>query len=214
MYRFLTYLFFIIIGYLSGSMMYAYLLPRLLLKRDITEDAPDHNPGVANAFMNAGIPVGILVLVCELAKGAIPVYCAARRVDTTDILFAVIMLAPVLGHAFPLYSGFKRGGKGIAVSFGVLIGLFPNLWPGLTLALLYIFFSLVIKVCPHFYRSIVTYVCFCAAILFVHSPDFSVVCGCFAISITVVARHLHHYQGERLELFFGRHDLLAHIRRR
>lgn len=66
------------------------------------------------------------------------------------------MSAPALGHIFPIWHKFD-GGKGIAVSFGVLLGLAPNMLPVLTLALTYLLFSLVFKVNPHFYRLILTY---------------------------------------------------------
>ena len=138
----MKYLIYIILGYLSGSVMYAYLIPKMLKHIDIRELSDDGNPGTANAFLHAGIPIGSLVIRCELCKGALPVWVAARRLHISGLLFAPVMAAPVLGHAFPLFFGGKGGGKSIAVSFGVLIGLYPNLNPALTLAALYILFSL------------------------------------------------------------------------
>ena len=55
------FLEYILIGYLSGSILYAYLLPRYLKHVDVTEKSGDGNPGAANAFLYAGIPMGILV---------------------------------------------------------------------------------------------------------------------------------------------------------
>lgn len=64
---------YIIGGYLSGSILYSYLLPKALKGIDITAESPDGNPGTANAFTCAGIPIGILVLCMELLKGYLPV---------------------------------------------------------------------------------------------------------------------------------------------
>ncbi len=55
-------LFFILVGYLSGSILYAYLLPKYICHIDIMKDSDDHNPGTFNAFALAGTQVGILVL--------------------------------------------------------------------------------------------------------------------------------------------------------
>ena len=68
---------YIIGGYLSGSILYSYLLPKALKGIDITAESPDGNPGTANAFTCAGIPIGILVLCMELLKGYLPVLLAA-----------------------------------------------------------------------------------------------------------------------------------------
>lgn len=70
---------YIIGGYLSGSVLYSYLLPKALKGIDITAESPDGNPGTANAFTCVGIPIGILVLCMELLKGYLPVHLALRR---------------------------------------------------------------------------------------------------------------------------------------
>ena len=46
----LPYLFFTIIGYLSGSIVYSYFLPKLFFKKDILKISDDGNPGCANVF--------------------------------------------------------------------------------------------------------------------------------------------------------------------
>ena len=99
------FLEYILIGYLSGSVLYAYLLPRYLKHVDVTEKSGDGNPGAANAFLYAGIPVGVLVLVMELLKGFVPVHLAMGRLPAAEPLVGLVMAAPVLGHAFPLGKG-------------------------------------------------------------------------------------------------------------
>ena len=136
----MNYIFFILLGYLSGSVLYAYLIPRWFCQIDIMKDTSDHNPGTFNAFKKAGPKVGTLVICLELAKGFLPVYLASHALDTTRLLFAFVLCAPVAGHAFPVFHP-KKGGKAIAVSFGVLLGLFPYYRPVLLLACFYLLFS-------------------------------------------------------------------------
>lgn len=196
----MDYLIFIILGYVSGSVMYAYLLPKLIRHIDICELSNDGNPGTANAFIHAGIPVGILVIICELLKGALPVLLASHFVDVTGFLFAIVLVAPVWGHAFPLFCKKTMGGKSIAVSFGVLLGLFPTLSPVIALAFFYIFFSLVVTISPHFFRSIVTFLSFCGYCLYSTEVSGSIALGCLLLSLTVIFKHFTKYQGERIRL--------------
>ena len=130
----ISYFFFIIIGYLLGSIMFGYLIPKIFKQVDTKKDSSDGNPGTANAFIQGGMICGICTLLLELSKGFIPVYLAKNSVSPNHILFSFIMLAPVVGHAYPIYTGFRDGGKCIAVSFGSLLGLFPYLQMGLLLA--------------------------------------------------------------------------------
>lgn len=88
--------------------------------------------------MQAGFFAGTLSLLCELFKGAVPVFLADRILDRDSMLFALVMAAPVFGHAFPFFQK-ERGGKAIAVSFGVMIGLFPEIHPLFCLIFYYIF---------------------------------------------------------------------------
>ena len=203
----MKYLIYIILGYLSGSVMYAYLIPKMLKHIVIRELSDDGNPGTANAFLHAGIPIGILVILCELCKGALPVWVAARRLHISGLLFAPVMAAPVLGHAFPLFFGGKGGGKSIAVSFGVLIGLYPNLNPALTLAALYILFSLIIVIRPHFFRSVITFLLFAVLCLLDNELPRSVAIGSFLLSGIVIRQHFIRYKGERIDFVFPIHNL-------
>lgn len=60
---------FSIAGYLSGSILYAYWIPKILFQKDICALSPDGNPGTANAFVYGGFRAGILALLLELFKG-------------------------------------------------------------------------------------------------------------------------------------------------
>ena len=149
---------FILFGYLCGSILFARVFGGVLFGRDVTADGEDKNPGTFNAFKCGGFLCGVLTLIFDLAKGILPVYLYIRGLeDEPGLALAFVIASPVLGHIFPVFYRFS-GGKGIAVSFGTLLGLFPSMMmPALLLAASFIFFSLVVKISPHYYRTIVAY---------------------------------------------------------
>ena len=212
----LYYLLLIFMGYLLGSILFAPIFGQLIQKKDIISGAKDLNPGTANAFMQGGMLCGILTLIGDMGKGFLPVFlciqlqgsvfmqnlCSVDRSIWGDVPdgihtlgLALVLLAPVVGHVFPLYQHF-HGGKGIATTFGCLLGYVPNLFPALVLAFFFILFSLVIRITPHFYRTIATYVC-AMGIFFVWGETLSQKLGFFLITIVVCWRM--HLSGEHRE---------------
>ena len=198
----MIYLFYILFGYLSGSVIYAWLIPKYICGIDTTQLSDDNNPGAFNAFKYAGTSVGILVIILELAKGFIPVFFATKALDTGHLLFALVLAAPVIGHAFPLFQ-IKKGGKAIAASFGCLLGLFPNILPVAILAAFYLLFSLIIIIQPHLLRTIITFVCLSAgSILTVNET--SIIIGTVIISSVVILKHIMKYEKEPVSIRFLR----------
>lgn len=195
----IDYIFWTAAGYLSGSIMYAYLLPLLFRHVDIRSLSDDQNPGAANAFKHAGIPIGCMVICCELLKGFLPVWLACKYVDMGRLSFTLVMIAPVLGHAFPLFWKGRYGGKSIAVSFGVLLGFFPDLRLALLLAVFYLLFSLVLVIQPHLVRSVLTYTCFCISCVALGNHS-AVIAGCVLLSFIVIGKHVAKYRGEKFSL--------------
>lgn len=149
----------ILIGYLSGSVLYARIFARIFGKTEIFEKSRDHNPGAGNAFMYGGFMCGMLTLIFDISKGFFPVFLFMNYASEecfTLLTEALVIAAPVVGHTFPVfYKG--KGGKGIAATFGSLLGLFPYLQPALLLALSFIFFSCVIRINPHYYRTLAAF---------------------------------------------------------
>lgn len=192
----------ILLGYVSGSVLYAYLLPKYLCHIDVTKESPDQNPGAANAFLQAGIPMGILVIVLEIVKGYWPVRWGLRFMEPGSLWIGLLMAAPVIGHAYPLWRG-GRGGKAIAVSFGVLLGIWPQYRPLALLILFYLIFSLVIRIQPHLHRSIVTFGCFFIGCLWV-TKEAAVWLGSFLIAAIVISKHIQAYQGEKIKIGWDR----------
>ena len=194
----MKYIFFTLLGFFLGSILFAYWVPKTLKHIDIRVIPADHNPGVANAFMYGGFWCGILTLLLELAKGFVPVYLGQRFLDVHSLLFTPVLIAPVLGHAFPFLQK-EKGGKAITASFGALLGLFPELRPAVYLAFFFIFFSLIIVVSPHSFRSVMTFVTFALCVFFtIHVPSIQI--GSFVIAAIVIYRHFIRYQGEPLRI--------------
>ena len=177
-------------GFLLGSVMFAYLFPLFIRKVNVIELSDDHNPGTANAMKYADVTVGTLGLIGDIGKGALPVLIAIRWADPSSPLFAAVMAAPVLGHAFsPWLHG--KGGKAIATTFGVLLGLLPLSYIVFVLAALYIFFSVGLIINPIQSRSILTFTLFAVfSSLLLYQKSIPMLAGCVAISAVVIVRHL------------------------
>jgi glycerol-3-phosphate acyltransferase PlsY len=111
-----------------GALPFSIWLGRRVLHKDI-RTVGDANPGATNVFRAGGRWVGILVLLLDLAKGALPVAVAYRLLGIDNFWLVPVALAPVAGHAFsPLLGG--RGGKAVAVTGGIWLGM--TLWEGPT----------------------------------------------------------------------------------
>jgi glycerol-3-phosphate acyltransferase PlsY len=175
-------LLFIVAGFCSGSVLYCVYLPRVCKGVDVTKMSGDQNPGAYNAFVHAGIPLGVLCLFCELAKGYLPVVLSLKAIDPADPLFALVMLAPVAGHAFSPLRWF-HGGKGIAVSFGVLLALAPKRRIVLVLAAAYLI-SLLLPLHPNEKRTVAAFSAFALAALLIGGA-LSVRLGCLLVALLV-----------------------------
>ena len=187
----LTYLFWTAVSFFSGSVMYSYLIPKLLYKKDITQISKDGNPGCGNVFTCVGIPCGILCLLLELAKGAVPVWLSLRYVTPDNLMFAGVMAAPVLGHAFsPMLR--NHGGKAIAVTFGTYIGLCPYSALLFLLAVPFVFFSTVLRINPHSLRVMTTYLVTMGSSVFFEKRT-SLLIGTAMITAAVIYRHIGDY---------------------
>jgi len=114
----------LIASYLIGSLPTAYLLGRLLKGIDIRKFGSG-NVGATNALRILGKPAGITVLALDVFKG----FAAVVFLTDQEILRIVLGFACICGHNWSIFLGFK-GGKGVAATLGVLLGLAITL-PGL-----------------------------------------------------------------------------------
>lgn len=116
-------------GYLSGSLPFGYLAGRLK-GIDIRQHGSG-NIGATNVIRVLGKGIGIPVFILDLLKGWLPVWLAAAWLGTVEGVAGTTLLsagkvltglAAVLGHMFTFWLGFK-GGKGVATTAGVLLGV-------------------------------------------------------------------------------------------
>lgn len=111
-------------AFLLGAVPCSVIVGSLLLKKDITKFG-DGNPGGANVFRAGGRKCGFLAVILDVIKGVPFVVLAHAVFDLPDLAVVIVAVGAVLGHA---YSPFLRwhGGKAIAVTFGVILGLLPQ----------------------------------------------------------------------------------------
>jgi glycerol-3-phosphate acyltransferase PlsY len=129
-------------GYLCGSIPFGLLVG--FCKGVDIRTVGSKNIGATNVGRMVGRPYGLLVFVLDLLKGFLPAIFAGGLLQGIDVssvwseagwlvnMFWVFTgAACILGHMFPVYLRFK-GGKGVATSLGVLLGIYPYFtWPGL-----------------------------------------------------------------------------------
>lgn len=107
------------VGYLLGTVPAADVAGRLV-GVDVRA-AGTGNPGATNAAVLLGKRWGLSVAAVDVGKGWLAGALGARVSPATAHACAT---AAVVGHVFPVWSGF-RGGKGIATSYGAVLGAFP-----------------------------------------------------------------------------------------
>jgi glycerol-3-phosphate acyltransferase PlsY len=116
-------------SYLLGAVPFGFLVARAR-GVDIRK-VGSGNIGATNVFRSVGKSWGILTFACDLLKGFLPaflfpvVWLKAGGAAAQGAPVALMCgAAAIVGHNWPVYLGFK-GGKGVATSAGVLLGLAP-----------------------------------------------------------------------------------------
>ena len=77
-----SYLFYIVAGFISGSILFGRIIPLLFKNIDVTKDSDDGNPGAFNAFTCGGPICGLFVLLLDLLKGSLPVLLCISHIGT------------------------------------------------------------------------------------------------------------------------------------
>ena len=127
----------IIASYLIGAIPTGYLAGRILKNIDIREHG-SKNMGATNVMRTLGKGPGMVVLLIDILKGILPILIFANAFDLhqPEVLVA-LGVCSVIGHNWTVFLGFK-GGKGVATTLGVLIGLsleIPGIRPVLLLTI-------------------------------------------------------------------------------
>lgn len=79
------------------------------------------NPGATNVMRIGGKKAAAITLIGDALKGLIPVLLS-KSLGVELIVLSLVVLAAFLGHLYPIFFGFK-GGKGVATTFGVTLGV-------------------------------------------------------------------------------------------
>ena len=113
----------IVVGYLLGSIPFAYIAGRLKKGVDIRQ-VGGGNPGTLNTLREIGLLPGLAVLIADIAKGSITVLIA-QWLNLSLMWIFVAGFTCVVGHVWPVFLKFK-GGRGAATTLGVFLALIPR----------------------------------------------------------------------------------------
>lgn len=125
----MEFILFGLIAYLLGSIPTSVWVGKAKFNVDVRQHG-SNNAGATNTFRVLGKKAGTFVLIIDICKGAIAVLLpyltgvAEWKSDELIHLQLVTGVLAVVGHIFPLFAGFN-GGKGVATSLGVIIGIHP-----------------------------------------------------------------------------------------
>ncbi|HAW50928.1 MAG TPA: hypothetical protein DCX54_01170 [Flavobacteriales bacterium] len=111
----------IFIAFICGSLPFSVWIGKIFLHTDARQ-VGDGNPGATNVFKAGNKMVGLMALILDISKAAAPVGFAYFNLSVRGGTMFLIGIAPILGHAFSPFLGFK-GGKALATALGMWIGL-------------------------------------------------------------------------------------------
>ena len=114
---------FVLLSYLLGSVPTSFWVGRTVYGIDLRKQGSG-NLGATNAFRVFGWKAALPVMIVDVAKGFVPVFFFPRHLATPGHWALAFGAAAILGHVFSVWVRFK-GGKGVATSAGVFLGLAP-----------------------------------------------------------------------------------------
>lgn len=178
----------LVLSYLIGAFPSGLIIGKLFFKKDIRQYGSG-NTGATNSFRVLGKPAGFVVTFLDIFKGYItvffPIWFPVHADGVISTFFTnglIVGLFAILGHVYPIYLKFK-GGKAVATSAGVVLGVNPLL----LLILAIIFFS-VLKIFKYVsLSSIVAAICCVIGSIIIHD---NILLGMSVlVSIILIIRH-------------------------
>ncbi len=175
----------LIISYLIGSIPFSLIIGKFVYDKDLRRFGSG-NLGSTNAFRVLGKKAGIIILILDILKGAIPVMLAHLFAPEYFHVF-IFGLAAAIGHVFSIFIKFK-GGKAVATSGGAVLGFNPLLFLVLLTA-----FLVTLKLSKYVsLSSIVAAVTFVIASLVIQ--DMLMIVFSVVVAILVVYKHWSNIQ--------------------
>lgn len=121
------FIIFGLLAYLLGSIPTAVWIGKSIYGIDVREHG-SKNAGATNTFRVLGKKAGIIVLLIDVIKGVLavvlPLFFLSNYQEHQTLVQLSTGVLVILGHIFPLFAQF-RGGKGVATSLGIVIGIYP-----------------------------------------------------------------------------------------
>jgi glycerol-3-phosphate acyltransferase PlsY len=114
---------FLALSYLLGATPTSFWVGRAFYGVDL-RTVGSGNLGATNVFRVLGWKAAIPVFLVDVAKGWVPVVGFAHWAQASFPWTLAFGTAAIAGHVFSFWVGF-RGGKGVATSAGVFLGLAP-----------------------------------------------------------------------------------------
>lgn len=178
----------LILSYLIGAFPSGLIIGKLFFKKDIRQFGSG-NTGATNSFRVLGRPAGFVVTFLDIFKGFItvffPIWLPVHVDGPISTFFTnglIVGLFAILGHVYPIYLKFK-GGKAVATSAGVVLGVNPIL-----LLILAAIFFLVLKTFKYVsLSSIVAAICCVIGSLIIQ--DYILLAVSSIVSIILIIRH-------------------------
>ncbi|MSP22929.1 MAG: glycerol-3-phosphate 1-O-acyltransferase [Dehalococcoidia bacterium] len=112
----------VLLGYVLGSVQPGLVVGHLRGGIDVREYGSGKT-GFTNSLRSMGLKAALLVLAGDLLKGVVPVLIGRFILDDPWAA-AAGGAASILGHTWPVFSGF-RGGRGVATAFGAFLAVSP-----------------------------------------------------------------------------------------
>ena len=122
-----------VLGYLLGAIPFGIVVSKAMGLPD-PRTVGSKNVGFTNVLRVSGKKAGVLTLLGDMGKGWLLGWVAMQWL-TVESYIMIVAFAPILGHLFSPFLGFK-GGKGVATAMGVVLGLSPSI--GLLMLLIWL----------------------------------------------------------------------------
>ncbi|CAC8372706.1 TPA: glycerol-3-phosphate 1-O-acyltransferase PlsY [Staphylococcus aureus] len=178
----------LLLSYLIGAFPSGFVIGKLFFKKDIRQFGSG-NTGATNSFRVLGRPAGFLVTFLDIFKGFITVFFplwlpvhADGPISTFFTNGLIVGLFAILGHVYPVYLKFQ-GGKAVATSAGVVLGVNPIL-----LLILAIIFFIVLKIFKYVSLASIVAAIYCVIGSLI-IQDYILLVVSFLVSIILIIRH-------------------------
>ncbi|MDY5060197.1 glycerol-3-phosphate 1-O-acyltransferase PlsY [Staphylococcus simulans] len=178
----------LLLAYLVGSFPSGIIIGKLFFKKDIRQYGSG-NTGATNSFRVLGRPAGFAVTFLDIFKGFIvvffPLWFPVHPTGPISEFFThgmIVGVFAIVGHVFPIFLKFK-GGKAVATSAGVVLGVAPIL-----LLILAAIFFITLKLTKYVsLSSIVAAICCVIGSLIIQ--DYILLSVSIIVAVLLIIRH-------------------------